>query len=590
MSNIQKFLAELKRRNVYRLGAIYVVAAWLILQVAAILLPAFETPPWVMKSLIYGLAIGFPIALILSWIFELTPEGIKKSVDLVEEDQPPEFEIKKKRDLKRWTIGVLAITVIILLVNVIWQKRENQQILTNQDNQYAPGPPSLAVLAFANMSADRNQEYFAEGLSEELINLFVKIPDLHVISRSSSFSFKGKNETIPNIGKALGADYILEGSVRPADEKVRITAQLIRVRDDVHLFSKTYDRVLNDILKVQDEIARQVYKTLELKIEQEKMPLSIATNPEAYQLFLKAKYEIHNSSVESLNNAETLLKAALELDPEFVAAYDKLGELYEKKAAYGIMPTDEGLELSRQYIDKALALDSNYVSAYYGLMQIALGYEWDFDKLNEYIKKIEQIQPTDYNLLSAKASYEFIYGNFDKAIDLYQEELTYDPVAVNTFKHLGMSYFYKGDIEKAQNHFEKALQISPKSFSSNYYMGLTYLFLDSLDRAHSFFKLEDFDGYQDMGQSMILSQQGDRQGSDTIIQRIKSNYAFVMPFQIAEIYAFRNDIDSAFTWLDHAYNYKDGGVIEMVGDPLLKNLHADPRWEAFLRRMNLIKD
>ena len=585
----RNFFSELKRRNVYRIGVVYVVAAWLILQVAAIFFPAFEAPAWLMKGLILVIAIGFPIVLILAWIFELTPDGLKKTENLTEDDLEPIFEKKKKKDLNKITIGALSIIIILLLVSNFWQSVEkNVLLIGNTKSDFYE--QSIAVLPFVNMSSDKNYEYFADGLSEELINLFVKIPNLKVTSRSSAFSFKDKQKTIPEIGEILGVTHILEGSVRKSGDNVRITVQLIRVSDETTLLSETWDKKFTDIFAIQDEIASTVYASLELKLEQEYIPTITETSPEAFALFLEAKYLIHKQSADAFDKAEILLKKVLDIDSNYVPAWDYLSQVYERQTAYGIKDAAEGLKLTRNATNYALKLDSNYIAAYFGLMQIQLTYNWDLDSVQYFIDKVKRLDPNNGDLSGAEATLAFSQGNMEKAITLFEENLTYDPVAPNTFMQIGMAYYYLGDYKLSQKYLNKTLALSPDFFGANFFMGNTYLFENKLDQALDFFNKESFEGYQLMGQSLVTFKQKKLSKSDKIVAKLIMDFEFMMPFQIAEIYGFRGKINKAFEWLDKAYEYRDGGLLQMINDPMLQSLTNDPRWNAFLIKMKFLNN
>lgn len=585
----RNFFSELKRRNVYRIGVVYVVAAWLILQVAAIFFPAFEAPAWLMKGLILVIAIGFPIVLILAWIFELTPDGLKKTENLTEDDLEPIFEKKKKKDLNKITIGALSIIIILLLVSNFWQSVEkNVLLIGNTKSDFYE--QSIAVLPFVNMSSDKNYEYFADGLSEELINLFVKIPNLKVTSRSSAFSFKDKQKTIPEIGEILGVTHILEGSVRKSGDNVRITVQLIRVSDETTLLSETWDKKFTDIFAIQDEIASTVYASLELKLEQEYIPTITETSPEAFALFLEAKYLIHKQSADAFDKAEILLKKVLDIDSNYVPAWDYLSQVYERQTAYGIKDAAEGLKLTRNATNYALKLDSNYIAAYFGLMQIQLTYNWDLDSVQYFIDKVKRLDPNNGDLFGAEATLAFSQGNMEKAITLFEENLTYDPVAPNTFMQIGMAYYYLGDYKLSQKYLNKTLALSPDFFGANFFMGNTYLFENKLDQALDSFNKESFEGYQLMGQSLVTFKQKKLSKSDKIVAKLIMDFEFMMPFQIAEIYGFRGEINKAFEWLDKAYEYRDGGLLQMINDPMLQSLTNDPRWNAFLIKMKFLNN
>ncbi len=275
---LKNYFEELKRRHVFKSGIAYLIVAWLIAQIASLVLPAFEAPPYILKILLFLLLIGFPVNLVISWIYDVTPEGIKKTKSLDE-----------KSYLKNSRLNKVIVSSLVLVVVVIASSFFFKEVLIPDK--------SIAVLAFADMSPEKDQEYFSDGISEELLNIITRTPDLRVSSRTSSFSFKDKGLTAEAIGKELKVAYILEGSVRKADNTLRITAQLINSADGAHVWSETYDRDMDDILKIQDEIAAAVSKKLQITLGYTVAEKKVDT--EAYTLFLKARHLTHQNSKEA---------------------------------------------------------------------------------------------------------------------------------------------------------------------------------------------------------------------------------------------------------------------------------------------------
>ena len=323
---LKPYIEELKRRNVVKAGVAYLIVAWLIAQIASIVLPTFEVPPWVMKTLLFVLIIGFPINLVISWIYDVTPDGIKKTKSLNEKS------MLKNQRLNKVIVSALVLTVVIIATNLFF----NKVITTDK---------SIAVLAFADMSPQKDQEYFSDGISEELLNLLAKIPELKVISRTSSFSYKGKNKTATEIAKELNVSYILEGSIRKAGNMVRVTAQLIRANDGFHEWSHTYDRAMDSIFKIQDDISAEVSKQLQLSILGKQF-LSKPIDTEAYNLYLQAVHLIHQNTKESYIKAEEKIKAALAIDDTYADAWRRLAQIYDTGVYnFSVREPKEGIPL-----------------------------------------------------------------------------------------------------------------------------------------------------------------------------------------------------------------------------------------------------
>jgi TolB-like protein/Tfp pilus assembly protein PilF len=360
-------LAELKRRNVLRVAALYLVGAWLVVQVAETLLPIFHTPDWVLQSLVVLLALAFLPALVLAWVFELTPQGIRLDADAGEAGRGPPSAVTTRR---------LDLAVIIMLILVggmtLWQQPGQSRAPDVAappepavDGQGAKAAParSIAVLAFADLSAEGDQQYFAEGISEELLNLLARIEGLQVAARTSSFKFRDGTADIGEIGRALGVDAVVEGSVRKAGGQIRITAQLINTHNGFHLWSQSYDRRIENIFAVQDEIAAAVVDALKLKLDLAGGTAGRTANVEAHDLYLRGLHAARTPKREQLLQAVALYEAALTLDPAFAAAYGGIAEAWIWLEDYGGFRASEALAKAEQAARRALALDPRSAEA-----------------------------------------------------------------------------------------------------------------------------------------------------------------------------------------------------------------------------------
>ena len=336
---------ELKRRNVVRVAIAYAIVAWLLIEIVSTTFPILKLPEWTVTFMTVVLVIGFPVALIFAWAFELTPEGLKKEKDV---DRSESITHATARKLDFTIIGVLVIAVGFLLVDKFYFS-EGSKVA---DEVIATERVSIAVLPFVNMSDDPNNEYFSEGISEEILNLLANVPELQVTSRSSAFSFKGQNVDIPTMAATLKVAHVLEGSVRKSGDQLRITAQLIRVANDSHLWSETYDRELRNVFAIQDEIAAAVVDALQITLLG-KEPKATETNPEAYALYLQAQHFVRQVSAEGSRQAEKLLMQALAIDPDFAPAWSLLGRVYFSQGALlALRSIDEGSELARHAVQR----------------------------------------------------------------------------------------------------------------------------------------------------------------------------------------------------------------------------------------------
>ncbi len=370
--NNMSFIAELKRRNVFQVGTAYVVMAWLLAQGVDVFLDNFGAPAWVIKTVLLLLVAGFPVALFFAWAFELTPEGIKKEKDV---DRSQSITTETGRKLDYLIIGILLVALGYFAVDKFMMSPATTAQPASSAGISAPTSTekSIAVLPFVNMSSDPEQEYFSDGISEEILNSLSRVKELEVAGRTSSFAFKGKNQDLRQIAEALGVSNILEGSVRKSGNTVRITAQLVRADNGFHLWSETYDRELDNVFAIQDEIARNILQQLKATLleGEESAVAATRTNTEAYDLYLLAKQRMYERTGPTIQAAADLLDRAIAIDPQYAPAYAQRGIaallLSEGSGAYGDIPVQQAQTQGKLYLDKALQLDPNLAEAWAGM-------------------------------------------------------------------------------------------------------------------------------------------------------------------------------------------------------------------------------
>ncbi len=582
---------ELKRRNVFRVAIAYLIISWLILQVGDTLAPALRLADWVNTVLAFFLILGFPIALFFAWVFELTPEGLKKEKDV---DRSQSVTHGTGRKLDYLIIGVLMAALgyfaydkfFLSSAREIAKEEIATEEATVQSVAAEPSDKSIAVLPFVNMSDDPGNEYFSDGISEEILNLLAKVPDMRVTSRSSAFSFKGQNVDIPTIAARLNVAHVLEGSVRKSGNQLRITAQLIEVATDTHLWSETYDRELENIFAIQDEIAAAVVEALKITLLGRELKAT-ETNPEAYALYLQGRHFINQGTEESHKQAETLLKQALAIDSGFAPAWTALGDLYERQIGMGRLPFDEGAELARHTIQKALAIDPQYGRAYAVLAEVEMFYDWDFAAAFQHLQQALALNSGDAFILVIAARLNTILGRLDEGIDLIQQSIALDPVAPEGHYRLGRTLYRAHRLEEAAVSLQMALSLMPGGRAAQYRLGFVLLAQGDASAALVAMEQETSDLLRLTGTAIVQHALGDAGASDAALMELIEKYAAVAAYQVAEVYAFRDEIDLAFDWLEQAYDNRDSGLPAMLLEPLLTNLHDDPRWEPFLDKMGL---
>jgi adenylate cyclase len=444
---------ELKRRNVFRVGAAYVVATWLVIQVAETIFPLFGFGDTPARVVVIVLAIGFIPAMILAWAFELTPEGLKKESE-VDRTQSIAPHTGKKLDRAIMVVLALALGYFAFDKFVLSESREATMVEAAREEGRSEalvesyGEKSIVVLPFVNMSSDQEQEYFSDGISEELLNLLSKIPELRVISRSSAFSYKGKDVKATEIGRELNVNHILEGSVRKAGNRIRITAQLIEAHSDTHLWSETYDRTLDNIFQIQDELAEAVVAELKITLlgsvsEPRK------TDPEVYSLYLQGNYFNNLRDKESLDKAQAAFEEALAGDPDYAPAWVGLSMTYQFQTRSGERNQEEGSELAMQAARRALEIDDSLAMGWSTLAYLKRSYEWDWAGAQAAIEKALVLEPNNANVLGAAASLSNTFGDLPKSIKLFEQIIERDPLDLGALRALAQRYIMQNRLDEA---------------------------------------------------------------------------------------------------------------------------------------------
>jgi len=576
---------ELKRRNVLRVAAAYIVTSWLLIQVVETIFPLFGFGDTPARLVVIVLAIGFIPSMVLAWVFELTPEGLKKDRDVDRSKPRSEYADQK---LDRVIMLVLAVALAYFSFDKFVLSESREATIAESARREGRtealvesyGDKSIAVLPFVNMSSDEEQEYFSDGLSEELLNLLAKIPELRVTSRSSAFAFKGEKIDITEVAKKLNVAHILEGSVRKAGNQIRITAQLIEANSDTHLWSETYDRALVNVFDIQDEIASEVVAQLKITLLSD-APTAKETDPEAYSLYLQGRHLRRLRTVESVEQAESLLKKALFIDPDYAAAWDELGYLFVIQINLILRPVDEGYALAREAVKKALAVDPDFALAHASLGYIASTYDHDSVAAARHLERALQLDPTNISIISSAAALTASLGRLDEAIKLSEFVVARDPVSPRSNINLGGFYAAAGRWDEAIASYRTALVLSPGYSVVHYKIGTALLFKNEPQAALEAMQKEE-SVWGMIGLAMAYHALGRADESDTALEELIEQLHQEGAYNIAYVMAYRGEADRAFEWLDKAVLYKDGGLPDIVGENLFSNIQDDPRWLPFL--------
>jgi TolB-like protein/cytochrome c-type biogenesis protein CcmH/NrfG len=449
---------------------------------------------------------------------------------------------------------------------------------------------SVAVLPFVNLSSDREQEYFSDGLSEELINLLAQVPELRVSARTSSFYFKGKSILVADAARMLGVANVLEGSVRKSGKTVRVTAQLVRAVDGYPVWSATYDRPLDDIFRIQDEIASSVISGLKVVLLGGQLPrASRSASTEAYTLYLQATAAMYvGASAADLRHARDLLQQALKLDPNFAPAWASLGANLDIDASlYGSLPTAQASAAAHDAINRALRLDPKLPEAHRALARLLFQLDWNWEGAGQEIRRAIELEPGNAESHRVAAYLYLTLGRFDEALAMIQQAIALDPLQAWNHLVLGYVTYRTGNFDVAEQAYGRALSLAPGSGKFHYVMGALMLARGAPQQALDEMRQETDPGFRQCGLPLALDALGRRAEADRALAIAEHDYGDRKAYLIALVYAGRHDSDRAFSWLDRAVSQRSGDLIYIKGDPLVRGLLPDPRYRMLMRTMRL---
>ena len=499
----------------------------------------------------------------------------------------PEAPAALDRSFTPWMAmpAVLSLLLVVAVASLLW-------VVQKRRSAVAVNPTSIAVLPFADLSPGKDQQYFAEGLAEELINDLTRIPGLKVAARSSAFQFNGKNEDPRMVGEKLGVADLLEGSVRREGNHVRITAELTKAADGFQLWSETYDRQVDDVFAVQDEIARAVSGALQAKLLSVNDKLvsasSRSTSPEAYQAYLQGKYfSGRGQSREDLDKALSYADEAIKLDVKYAPAWALRSSVYNTMAAVALIDNAEGFRQAREAAERAIALDPGLASGYLGLALVQIYSDWNWAGAEASLNKAAELEPGSADVLRYQSYLSRSLGRLNEAIELYTQAVALDPLRANSYLGLGYLLYCAGRYEQAQAILQKALELNPQASNAHITLGKILLAEGRPQQALAEMEREPSEWGKFIGEVLAYHALGRQQDSDVALAQLVATHGNDSAYQIAEAYAYRGESDKAFQWLEHAYEERDPGVPELKIDPLLKNLRHDPRFTELLKKMRV---
>src|SRR5438105_2198279 len=576
------FVDELKRRNVYKVAVAYAVVGWLVIQVSSTVLPTFHAPEWVVQTLIVLVAVGFPIALVIAWAFELTPEGIKRTEDV---------DIPAGRGSRKHTWIYVVLVGAAISIGLFFIGRYTARNSTAAAPTELPAK-SIAVLPFDNLSRDPDNAYFAEGVQDEILTRLAKVADLKVISRTSTQRFKSAPSDLRDIAKQLGVAYILEGSVQKTSDQVRVNVQLINALTDAHLWAETFDRKLTDIFAVESEIAKTVAETLQARLtgsEKNSIAKTPTVNPEAYELYLKGKFFAEKRTGADLRKSIEYYDQAIAKDPSYPLAYVGLADSHLLLSVYGALSPKEAAAPAKAALKKALELDDSLAQAHASSGLLAT-LELDLNRAITELERAIQLNPNNATAHHWIALPLMTMGQFDRGVGQAKRAIELDPLSLIINADLCWVYFNGRRFDAAETQARKTLEMDPHFYVAHFYLGEALQFQGKLtDGIAEFQKSVELNN--DPFSLAMLGQAYARQGKTDEARKIltrlreQAKSQYVSPYAFAVVLAALGDKAHAIDELEHGYD-DSGFYISLINvDPLLDPLRGDPRFEMLVQKI-----
>ena len=574
--NPKNFFGELKRRNVYKVAVTYAVVAWLLIQAASILFPTFEAPVWMMKVFVALIALGFPIALILSWAFEITAEGVVRAEDV---DPGKAGARKTSRRLTALVVVIASVAFGLLLFQTLRQRSIPAS---------ASSDKSIAVLPFVDLSQAKDQEYFCDGISEEILDALAKVEGLRVVARTSSFSFKGKNADVGEIAQKLNVRNVVEGSLRREGNRIRITAQLVSAANGFHLWSETYERELQGVFAVQDEITRAIVDALKVKLA---IPPAAQPqrNTEAHELYLQGLYFSNKSTEEGLRKSLDFFQRSLEKDPNSARAWAGIAKVWEWLADAYVKPLDAYPALRAAAL-KAVALDEREAEGHVYLSDAKRVLDWDMAAADAELERALQLDPNSAFAHLFLALNRLAEGRPEDAAAQMRAAVKADPLSPIIGNFSSLMYLYSDRFDDAILEAKRTQELDPDYLYEFPTLAEAYrqkgMFAEAIDL---YKKAQEKNGAPQPGLAITYAQIGRQAEARQILDGLKKIAAtkYIPGEDIAGVCVALGDKEEAFVWLERAYNEHSGPIHSIAYGRVFRPLHSDPRFAAILRRIGL---
>jgi adenylate cyclase len=581
--NPHSFFTELKRRNVYKVAIGYGVVAWLLLQAASILFPTFEAPPWTMKVFVAVAALGFPVALIIAWAFELTPEGLKRT-EVAD-------ELPRKSERNRAWIYVVIITGAVAAGLFFFGR------YTSSKQGAEMSEKSIAVLPFENRSEDKANAYFAEGVQDEILTRLSKIADLKVTSRTSTQHYKSAPKNLAEIAKQLGVAHILEGSVQKSGDAVRVNVQLIKAANDSQVWAETFDRKLTDIFSVESDVAKAIADQLRAHItrqEEQVIAAKPTKNIEAYDAYLRGRYFWNKRTSDGIKHAIEHFQQSVERDPDFALGHAGLADSYIALTFYNFAAPHETMPKAKESAIKALALDDTLAEAHASLAHILMNYDWNWSAAEKEFKRSIELTP-DY--ATGHQWYAIHYltatGRFEEAVQEMKKALELEPASLvmNTF--MGATLYYAGRYDEAIDQCRRTIEMDPNFAVAHWHLGLAYEQKQALDAAtEEFKKAISLSGGSPLMKAALVRAYAKSQKKHEANEMLNelnepSKQQYVSAYEVATIYVALGNNEQAFQLLEEGYAEHSFHLVYLNVSPQFKPVRSDRRFQDLVQRIGL---
>ena len=582
---IDNFFSELKRRNVYKVAVAYAIVGWLLVQVTTQVFPIFEIPNWALRLIVLAIIIGFPIALVIAWAFELTPEGLKRTEDV-------DLATQTRRKSHAWIYVV--IVGVLLSVGLFFVGRYTAQNTTSAVRTESPAK-SIAVLPFDNATRNADTEYLSDGISEALINSLTELQQLKVIARSTAFRYKGKQIDPQGVGRELNVRTVLMGVVRQVGDRLNVQVDLVDATTGAQLWGQEYERKLADVLAVKQALVREVTEKLRLKLtgeQQQRLTQRDTTNPEAYQFYLRGRYYWNKRTAENLRKAMEQFQQAADRDPNYALAYVGLSDSYVLLENYAGTPANETLPKAKAFAERALQIDNSLAEAH-----TSLGYVynnlWQWKEAEDEFKRAIELNPNYPTAHHWYSLYLLDAGRVAEAKAEIKRAHELDPLSLIIGTTVTYAYLAEGDATFATAQSKKVVELDPNFPRGHEYLGLAYLeqgrYPEAIAELQKAVELSGRERWplRDLGYGYAIS--GKRAEAQAVIKELVGKYekGHAIGQDLAAVYAGLGDKDQAFAWLEKDFQTRSGLLGWTRWTPAFESLRSDPRFSELLRRIGL---